>query len=222
MPWATPSGPFRFSAFGTGRWPAQGWKLHVSGTGRSAIEVASRCVPILVGRGVRFKIIEHLPDVLRLNGGEFGHSQVGKFITVYPSSDADAVELASRLHKATLGLRGPDVPSDRPLRRGSLVHYRYGAFRTIPGIGDDNSESIFDPAGRIDLDARRPYYAPPTWVNDPFVASGEATPEERRNAAFLDRFVVTSALSRSVWGRDDDFDDGGHRTEPPRPALTGP
>ena len=58
------------------------------------------------------------PDQLReLNLGLAGASQVGKFITVYPTmSDRRLRELAQELHAATEGLAGPGVLSDRRYR----------------------------------------------------------------------------------------------------------
>ena len=37
-----------------------------------------------------------------------------------------------------------------------------------------------------------------------------------------DQSISIGRSGRGERSRDDDFDDGGHRTEPPRPALTGP
>src|SRR2546421_227703 len=104
----------------TGPPPEQGWKLHVSATSLSAQDVLQSVLPPLLDERVTFKVAQS-PDVLELlNRGSVGLSQVGKFITVYPSDDVQAVRLAVRLDQATRGLRGPAVPSDRRLRPGSV------------------------------------------------------------------------------------------------------
>jgi hypothetical protein len=54
-----------------------------------------------------------------MKGG--GASQIGKFVTVYPNDDIQAVRLALALDAATRGLSGPAVPSDRPLRPAGIV-----------------------------------------------------------------------------------------------------
>ena len=199
-PWVVPTGPYLFSAFGAGRWQAQGWKLHVTATPLNAVDVVHCCLPILLSRGVRFKVVGRVADLLDLNGGRFGQSQVGKFLTVYPSSDMEAVELAVGLHEATIGLSGPAVASDRPLREDTTVFYRYGAFRDVVGAGPQ-AEVLMDPEGRLESDPRFPFFAPPSWASDPFIAAGSATPDPEDRGAFLGRFLILGALNRSVWGR---------------------
>ncbi|MGI8553296.1 MAG: protein kinase domain-containing protein [Dehalococcoidia bacterium] len=135
LPWLIHGDLFSQQSFGVGPSPDQGWKLHVSATPLSALDVLEQTLPILLDEGVRFKVVGTRQGLLNLNTGIFGPAQIGKFITIYPSSDAQAVRLAAALDAATGGLRGPRVPSDRPFPPGSLVHYRYGAFRQRPELG---------------------------------------------------------------------------------------
>src|SRR5205085_1785434 len=150
--------------------PAQGWKLHVSATSWSAEAVLERALAVLLGTRSSFKFASS-PQVLhRLNRGELGRSQVGKFITVYPLSEAQMVRLAARLHEATVGLRGPDVPTDRAFETGSLVSYRYGDFlgqalRRETGL---TVPAIAGPLGELVPDDRSTFYRQPEWVRDPF------------------------------------------------------
>jgi hypothetical protein len=137
--------------------------------------VLGRVLPILVEEGVAFKVAAATSVVAAMNEGEGGISQIGKFITVYPRDDAQALKLAVALHEATVGLRGPHVSTDRELRPGSLVHYRYGAFSGRPGDAE-----------------------PPTPAMDPFVASGVAVPNGSRSVG--GRYVVISTLHRSAGG----------------------
>lgn len=182
---AAVSNGWRVSRPGGGPWvgvrrsdskiPSQGWKLHVSATVGSAAEVLERTLPVLVAEGVAFKLAAS-PEVLAaLNEGEGGLEQAGKFLTAYAADDEQAVRLAVALDEATRGLRGPRVLTDRALRAGSLVHYRFGAFRGGPDAPE-----------------------PPAPEPDPFVAVGAAEPEERR--AIGGRYVLVSTVHRSVGG----------------------
>ena len=108
--------------------PAQGWKLHVSAAVSNAQAVLERALPLLLHAPLNFKLASSSKQLYGLNAGHYGRSQVGKFITIYPSSDERAIELARGLDSRLRGLQGPRVLSDRQLTKGGLVHYRYGAF----------------------------------------------------------------------------------------------
>jgi class IV lanthipeptide synthase len=206
VPWATHGDVFSTQHFGAGPWPEQGWKLHVAATPLSAAAVFERSLPVLLDEGVRFKVVGTRLALVRLNSGLFGAPQVGKFLTVYPSDDAQAVRLAVALDEATRGLPGPRVPTDRPLRSGSLVHYRYGSLqRRVPPVGEDEPEplpyDLLDPAGRLTYDPRPPYYlAPPPEVEDPFEAAGVYVPAPARSGAFAGRYLIFDLLWRSWRG----------------------
>jgi hypothetical protein len=162
-------GTWRFSRPGLRSDPLQGWKIHVSATRLSANEVFSRVRPILTGRDVLFKVPARLDLLGGLNSGIGQFSQVGKFLTVYPRSSTEAVELARELHSVTRGLHGPEIPFDVLYRKNSLVYYRYGVFR---GPRKGNSGVVFDPAGRPHPDRRAAGHAIPQWLGDPFHKSG--------------------------------------------------
>src|SRR5262245_19995495 len=57
VPWMTHGELFSEQSFGVGPWPEQGWKLHVSATALSAVEVFARALPVLLDEGVRFKVV---------------------------------------------------------------------------------------------------------------------------------------------------------------------
>ncbi len=148
--------------------PLQGWKLHVSATILSACEVFSHVAPLLARSGVRFKAITCLVTLKRLNCGSFfGYQQVGKFITVFPREEAEALSLARALHDQTKGLVGPAVPSDFPYQREGIVFYRYGAFRP-QRPGSDRCDAITNTAGELVPDTREPGKAVPPWLANPF------------------------------------------------------
>jgi serine/threonine protein kinase len=114
-----------------------------------------------------FKVPVRLDFLGALNGGIGQFSQVGKFLTVYPRSTAEAVELARELHSVTRGLRGPEIPFDVRYRKNSLVYYRYGVFRRERADAAEPGR-ILDHAGRSHPDRRAPGTAAPRWLADPF------------------------------------------------------
>lgn len=151
--------------------PEQGWKLHVPATVLTAGDVLHASAPLLRGRGVLYKVPATLAELDKLNSGiHYGYSQVGKFLTVYPRTDAEAVLLAESLHRLTRGMKAPAVPFDLRYREGGCVYYRYGAFRALEveeSVGT-RTYAIRDPEGRLVPD-RRDSAAQPPWAADPFV-----------------------------------------------------
>jgi Protein kinase domain len=146
--------------------PAQGWKIHVSATILSAHEVFGCIYPILRKSEVLFKVPCRLELLIFLNSGIPNFSQVGKFVTVYPQREGEAVDLARELHEATRGLTGPKIPFDVPYRKNSLVFYRYGSFSQA--FRKSTRGVIIDPAGRTHRDVRDRVHAVPKWLSDPF------------------------------------------------------
>ena len=106
----------------------QGWKIHLSATLLSAVNLFESCAETLVRSECQFKVAASMGAILRLNSGWMaGKSQTGKIITVYCPDPERARALAEELHILTRGLPGPVVPSDRRFRPGSNVYYRYGS-----------------------------------------------------------------------------------------------
>ncbi|MGA7670732.1 MAG: class IV lanthionine synthetase LanL [Nitrolancea sp.] len=182
---------------------AQGWKLHVSATLSSAVEVLARSLPVLITADVTFKVAKSLEALELLNQGDAGRSQIGKFITVYPRDDEQAVDLAVKLDRATDGLTGPTVPSDRPLRPGSRVSYRYGGFKgqivQLPSGVSIPVIRTFD--GDLAHDSRGERYQAPPWVTDPFREAGVTLDGSPRSPLIGDRYLVAETIFRSPRGR---------------------
>ncbi|MFA1549823.1 class IV lanthionine synthetase LanL [Actinomadura chokoriensis] len=152
----------------------QGWKLHVAATPAAAPEMLARCLEVLLAARSAFKFAATTDFVAALNARNTPRGQSGKFITIYPESDTEAVRLAEALHRATAGLPGPRVLSDRPYAPGSVVHYRYGAFTEDRRINNDGFYAwmILDPDGNPVEDRRVGRYAPPSWATSPFPDNG--------------------------------------------------
>jgi serine/threonine protein kinase len=181
--------------------PDQGWKLHISANSGSAEAVLRRVLPILLAERVHFKVASSLRHLTRLNKGEWGASQVGKFITIYPTNDDEAVRLAVRLDELTRGLSGPRVPSDRALHAASLIHYRYGSFRArsyrqAPGGWIETT--LQTPDNREVPDQRKPRYEAPEWVIDPFVAANISADLPVFERIIGERYLIVSTVFASV------------------------
>lgn len=185
-----------------GKLPQQGWKLHISATVLAARQVLKRALPVLLAEDASFKVAGTLQMLARLNSGVEGLSQIGKFVTIYPNSDRQAVRLAKALHRATDGLPGPSVPSDRPLQPGSLVHYRYGAFvhMSIPNHLGGSFPGVRTPRGEMVRDERKPVYGAPEWATDPFISGGISVPPAEPNPLVAGRYLVISTLSMTARG----------------------
>lgn len=214
MPWMSHDDLFSTHYFAAGHCPDQGWKLHVSATPWSAAEVVGRVIPVILQYGVSCKVVGTRLQLLQLNNGHYGMGQVGKFITVYPANDDQALDLAVALDEATAGLRGPRIRSDRQLRPGSLVHYRYGTFRQPgrPSSGLDGADKVEaepqdatgdlrDSAGRLFADRRDHEFRPlfPCSV-DPFEDRGVHIPVKLRKPPIADRYLIVDVLGCSAVG----------------------
>jgi hypothetical protein len=172
LPHAPEDSIWRYSREGDPAGPAQGWKLHVSATLLSACEVLESVGPFLASRTVPYKAPRSLAELHKLNSGLFyGYSQVGKVFTVYPRTDAEAVELAARLYELTRRLPAPAVPFDQSF--GGSVYYRFGAFAHMEMEHADGrrSPAIRDREGGLVPDVRASADAKPDWVIDPFIGS---------------------------------------------------
>lgn len=193
------SGPWLLVRHPRARVRNQGWKLHVSTNILYASQTLRRVLPVLLAEPVAFKVTASTDILDALNSGKW-FSQVGKFITVYPSDDSQAVRFAVALDEATRGLPGPDIPSDRPLRPGSRVHYRYGGFGglTIQTRLGEILPALRTPSGELVPDLRGTTYQPPDWAVDPFLEAGVAVELPTPNPLVGERYLIVAVLYRSA------------------------
>ncbi|MFF7636473.1 class IV lanthionine synthetase LanL [Kitasatospora sp. NPDC008050] len=186
----------------------QGWKLHLSATRLSAPEVLHQASQVLVANRCAFKVARDLRLVEEMTSGTYDRAQCGKIITAYPRDDEQLRSLAKMLDLATTGLPGPAILSDRPYRKGSLVHYRYGAFHGVPVLTNDGSYEarLQGPDGSPVPDPRKPWFSPPAWAELPFPGEspGVVVPpsgaQEAKPVLLADRFVVREAIRHSAKG----------------------
>lgn len=183
----------------------QGWKLHVSATPLSAPEVLHRAARVLVHHGCSFKFAARAEYVEDLTSARYDRAQCGKFITAYPRDDDHFRVLAEALDLATAGLPGPAILSDRPYRKGSVVHYRYGAFRGVPHVSHEGVREarLRAPDGTTVEDARKPWFCPPPWATLPIPGPegrADAASAKPKQVLLRDRYVVSEAIRHSARG----------------------
>lgn len=107
----------------------QGWKIHLSSTPDSSCQLLAKVLPLIKKQKLAFKVIKDVHLLELLNSGDLGLPQCGKFITIYPTTDRKAVDLAKKLLFLTQEFCGPAIPSD--LHLGGIVYTRYGAFNPV-------------------------------------------------------------------------------------------
>ncbi|MFJ7197986.1 MULTISPECIES: class IV lanthionine synthetase LanL [unclassified Streptomyces] len=184
---------------------AQGWKLHVSATPLAAPLTLARAAEVLVAHRCRFKFAGSPARVTELVSGRFARGGSGKFITVYPADDDRFRLLAEELHRATAGLPGPAVLSDRRYRPDSQVFYRYGVFSGVRRLMPDGGyvASLTDPEGRPVPDERNAWFSPPAWAGDPFPDRPAAPARSTATAKPVllnGRYLVRGAIQHSNKG----------------------
>ncbi|MFF0478758.1 class IV lanthionine synthetase LanL [Streptomyces sp. NPDC004284] len=161
---------------------AQGWKIHLSATAGNCTEVLERVVDTLLAARCAFKFVAGQERYRRSVSRRTDRASAGKLITVYPNDDGQFRELAEALDRATRGLTGPVILTDRPYRPGSLVQYRYGAFAGRRVLGDNGlyASVLVAPDGTLVPDDRSAWFCPPPWAVDPLAeeASEEASGAE--------------------------------------------
>ena len=146
----------------------QGWKLHLTTVPSEAVKLMETVVPLLKKAGVAFKAIADIHLLELLNSGSMGFSQSGKFMTVYPDSDVQAVLLAKKLIRQSAGFRGPAIPSD--LWLGSIVYTRFGAFHPIVVRNRLGEMEYFirGADGKLQEDKRQIPFEAPDHITNPF------------------------------------------------------
>lgn len=162
---------WRYSRLSQPKDPEQGWKLHLSGTVLTATAILTKAAPWLIKSGALFKAPGSLLELRHLNAGLiYEYTQIGKFITIYPSDDKEAVLLAEKLHRLTKGMRAPAVPFDLRYKPQSSVYYRYGAFKNIAVKNSDGTSTLMlrSPEGNLVADSRDAEQVCPKWAVNPF------------------------------------------------------
>lgn len=183
-----------------GKLPAYGWKLHISATIKNALSILQIALPILLETKIAFKFPATINFLYALNSGHSYDCQAGKFITIYPSNDQQAVDTAWLLHEALKELHGPRILTNWPLTPKSIISYRWGSFisqyqQTLFGeivpVIHFNDESYY-------LDKRLPFFNYPPEISNPFNA--QQHPREHLQRLIKERYLVAKLITRSLNG----------------------
>jgi serine/threonine protein kinase len=179
-----------------------GWKLHVSADLTDVDRLFDRVLPCLARRGAHFKMVAERDTLVQLGAGSLGERQIGKVITVYPRSDAEAVALAGELIEHTRGIAGPRVATD--LHLGEAVYARYGSVR--PRIVHDRfgEPMALIPDGKGDWvpDLRLVPFSCPPGIGIPFPTPSPSQPAAQadRGRLLAGRYFVTDVLRPGLAG----------------------
>lgn len=179
---------------------SQGWKLHVAAIPVNAEAVLEAILPILVHERAWFKLAASSRALEQLATGRFGISQISKFVTVYPSNDAQAARIGLLLSAATTQFLGPSAVFDRPVDGSAVVSYRYGDFdgRIMQLSTGEIIPALSDPTGDLTEDDRTKTAGPP-WAVNPFRPTSLDVPEIVA-PILAGRFVSVAHIARSARG----------------------
>lgn len=168
-----------------------GWKLHLASVQAEAPALLARVAPILHERGTPFKAAATADILGQLNEGTFGATQVGKFATIYPRDDEEAVALAKELVQLTEGFSGPHIITDR--RLGDVVYTRFGQFSPRQERDRLGQIRLVGASGSAEYTVP---FQPPKNVPDPFADwPAEAVSEEFDQGPIGPGFLLVKALS---------------------------
>lgn len=151
-----------------GKFPAQGWKVHVSACLDNAERVLAAVADYCRDRRITFKFLRSLNVLLLANAKYANRGSSGKFITIYPADEAQLELVLTELGEMLAGNPGPYVLSDLRWGEGPL-YVRYGGFAERHCLAENGSLelAIEDPEGRLVPDRRVPSFRFPEWVRLP-------------------------------------------------------
>jgi len=174
-----------------------GWKLHLSAAPARYFDLLDAALPILERARVMYKCAATTDVVERLNDGDFGLTQVGKAVTVYPPDEAAGADVAGELAAALAGLPGPRVPTDSRFDPNAPVYYRFGPFDAaiiVDPMGRRRRVVALPDAGQVIDTTDGGAWDPPASVFFP------AQPPHDHLAFLRDRYAVVGVLQVSARG----------------------
>ena len=185
--------------------PSQGWKIHISGTILTAVEILERLVPAFVEEQVAFKFAVDMTVTELINNKNWSRGSSGKFMTVYPKDEEHFKKVIERAYVETDGLQGPYILSDKRYKDSKVVFYRYGAFKAlrIMNVYGEKIPAIAAPDGTLIPDERRPCFHLPPWVRPPFEeepVNGKTNGGNGQAMLLHDRYAIKNAIKFSNAG----------------------
>lgn len=106
--------------------PSVGLKIHLSATLNNATDILDKFWHYIQHKNIAWKVIQDFRDLERQNLGYNGYSQIGKFITIYPSTQNELLQLLQDLEIIYKPMKSISIPSDYSYMNSQVVYYRYG------------------------------------------------------------------------------------------------
>jgi tRNA A-37 threonylcarbamoyl transferase component Bud32 len=146
----------------------QGWKIHVSACLDNAEAILTATWHYCVPRRIPFKFIRNVDFLFIRNTKYADRGSSGKFVTIYPSDEAQLELVLAQLGAILDGQRGPYILSDLRWGAGPL-YVRYGGFTDLYciGPGGEQEPAIIDASGTLVPDRRGPTFQVPQWLTLP-------------------------------------------------------
>lgn len=146
---------------------AQGWKIHVSAAPHESPAFLEMLADVLARLRIPFKVPRRIRDIVFLNSGDTGMTQLGKVLTLYPFDDQAACEAIAQLDRVWPASQGPEVQSDLHVRPGSAVSFRYGVFHAeteVIGSTGIHDFALVAGNGAVCADVRSTNGEQPPWA----------------------------------------------------------
>jgi len=200
--WRLHVGSFWTQLIGPGsRYPVQGWKIHISATPSSAKRILSKVTPVCLAQHVEFKFASDEQILRHLLSKACGRQSSGKFITIYPPSEAMFRQLLEELYPLLKDEIGPYVLSDRRYLDSQVLHYRYGGFTAFPEMDVKGAVKlcILDERYQYMEDIRAPQFRLPSFVNDALTPAARKG-DSRKTAIFGGEYRIKGVIKHSNAG----------------------
>lgn len=165
------------------------WKIHISMKFEDSEAVITTVANYLNKKHINYKFVKSTGLVKEWLSIRTHESQIGKIITIYPTSIAQADLLLKQLSKILRNYNGPNIFTDRAYKDSQNVFYRYGYHIAT---SDDH---IIGPNQEIFYDDRRPYFQIPSWIKDPFCSENNVNGQAVQN-----KYKVIGAIDRRPGG----------------------
>ncbi len=182
--------------------PMQGWKIHVSATYDNAREVFRQTASYLIRHGIDFKVALDMNILELLNSKAASRGSSGKFITIYPQTDAEFAQTLRDLEPLLQSFEGPYILSDMRYRDAKCLYFRYGQFQSehrLDAMGRKHP-MIRHPDGQLIPDDRAAQFSMPDWVTWPIADWHPSDDVSDGDVLLGQRFCITEAVSFSNSG----------------------
>ena len=184
----------------------QGWKIHVSATPDSAKRILEKVAPVCIGLAIEFKFASDENILRQLLAKGCSRQSSGKFITIYPPTVALSKQVLEELYPLLCDEIGPYILSDRRYKDSSVLHYRYGGFKSFPEVDvrGNTTMCILDDRYQFIEDIRAPQFSLPSFMQDIFdesprksmdqvhLESGSEAPKSA--AVFGGKYTISSVI----------------------------